>query len=325
MKIAAFIIGSLYAQEAYDYSNDDSIARTDYADEYYFYEYIDELGNKKKKKKNKNNKYNNNNYNNNNYNNNNYATDNYSSDPYNYNTGWNTGYAASYGKANTGDGKGVNSDPTIGNGRFCFNCKATIKKKYNAGTGAFEGYTDPYEACFDGGNDQYGYIEKCIGEEYYCDWEERRHKGVVVAVSGGCKAPEACLRLMIQNFNWKVAVYADPQLEGDQCKSGSQLSDGKYGNSVCRWCCDALTATLDRYNPEHAALCNHQKFPGSPAHDYLNNGQGANFAWSTPTNLFNGLNTNGKYHSLFMVHRQYALGEGVTTLAEADMTRGSYP
>merc|ERR1712037_219747 len=239
-KLAAFIIGSLYAQEAYDYSNDDSIARTDYADEYYFYEYIDELGNKKKKKKNKKNKYNNNN---------------------NYNTGWNTGYAASYGKANSGEGKGVNSDPTIGNGRFCFNCKATIKKNYD-GSGNFVGYIDPYVACFDSSNDQYGYIEKCIGEEYYCDWEERRHKGVVVAVSGGCKAPEACLRLMIQNFNWKVAVYEDPQLKGDQCKSGT-FSQNRYDDSVCRWCCDALTATLDRYNPVNAALLTTRN---SPAH-----------------------------------------------------------
>jgi len=313
MKLAAFIIGSLYAQEAYDYSNADSIARTDYADEYYFYEYIDELGNKKKKKKkNKKNKYNNNN---------NYNTNNYGSDPYNYNTGWNTGYAASYGKANSGEGKGVNSDPTIGNGRFCFNCKATIKKNYD-GSGNFVGYIDPYVACFDSGNDQYGYIEKCIGEEYYCDWEERRHKGVVVAVSGGCKAPEACLRLMIQNFNWKVAVYEDPQLKGDQCKSGT-FSQNRYDDSVCRWCCDALTATLDRYNPVNAALCNHEEFAGSPAHDYKNNGQGDTFEWATATNLFNGLNTDGKYHSLFMVHRQYALGQGVATLSESDMVRGS--
>lgn len=321
MKLAAFIIGSLYAQEAYDYSNDDSIARTDYADEYYFYEYIDELGNKKKKKKNKKNK--NNNYNNNNYNNDNYNNDNYAADPYNYNTGWNTGYAASYGKANAGEGKGVNSDPTIGNGRFCFNCKATIKKNYD-GSGNFLGYIDPYVACFDSTNDQYGYIEKCIGEEYYCDWEERRHKGVVVAVSGGCKAPEACLRLMIQNFNWKVAVYEDPQLRGDQCKSGT-FGYNRYEDSVCRWCCDALTDTLDRYNPLATALCNHEEFAGSPAHDYKNNGQGDTFEWATPTNLFNGLNTDGKYHSLFMVHRQYALGEGETDLSETDMVRGTMP
>lgn len=319
MKLAAFIIGSLYAQEAYDYSNDDSIARTDYADEYYFYEYIDELGNKKKKKKNKKNK--NNNYNNNNYNNN-YNNDNYAADPYNYNTGWNTGYAASYGKANSGEGKGINSDPTIGNGRFCFNCKATIKKNYV--NGVFQGYIDPYVACFDDTNDQYGYIEKCIGEEYYCDWEERRHKGVVVAVSGGCKAPEACLRLMIQNFNWKVAVYENPELRGDQCKSGN-FGYNRYEDSVCRWCCDALTDTLDRYNPVAEALCNHEKFAGSPAHDYKNNGQGDTFEWATTTNLFNGLNTDGKYHSLFMVHRQYALGEGVTDLSETDMVRGTMP
>merc|ERR1712035_98984 len=105
-----------------------------------------------------------------------------------------TGYAANYGaKVSDGSGKGVTSD-VVGNGRFCWNCKTTIKMKYDS-DGVWTGYEDAYDSCFDD-----GYIEKCVGEEYYCDWEERRHKGVVVGVAGGCKAPEACLRGMIQNF-----------------------------------------------------------------------------------------------------------------------------
>jgi hypothetical protein len=80
---------------------------------------------------------------------------------------YNEAQAAWSNQVNTPDpyfgyGKGYEFDQDlVGNGRFCWNCFSRTGYGQSA-----------YENCFD---DVYGgYMETCVGEEYYCEWEERR-------------------------------------------------------------------------------------------------------------------------------------------------------
>ena len=58
----------------------------------------------------------------------------------------------------------------IGNGRFCWNCFARLH--YDPDTYQTSA---AYDNCFEGGKHA-GFMEMCVGEEYFCSWEERRYK-----------------------------------------------------------------------------------------------------------------------------------------------------
>jgi hypothetical protein len=168
-----------------------------------------------------------------------------------------------------------------------------------------------------------GHIEMCVGEEYYCSWEERRYKGVITAVSGGCKSAQSCLRQMTENFRWGVYTPSHPMLRGNLCKAGNLGNETE--NSVCAWCCDAYTSNMNRFHPEVSQLCNHMEYTNgpqvSPAHEYDSTGDTNNFVWNfphdtadpdnVPNDLFNGLYKDGHYHGLFRIHDQYPLGGGI--------------
>lgn len=215
--------------------------------------------------------------------------------------------------AHFGFGKGFQFDQDlIGNGRFCWNCYARLHHDSDTGT-----TTTAYDNCFGGIHD--GFMEMCVGEEYYCSWEERRYKGVIVAVSGGCKSAHSCLRQMTENFRWKVYSSGSPTLTGNLCKSGNFGDETQ--NSVCAWCCDGLPSNMNRFAPATAMLCNHKDFVVgplvSPAHEYFDSGDTDVFVWNKghgadiandPNRLFNGLYEAGQYHGLFRIHDQYPLG-----------------
>jgi len=201
----------------------------------------------------------------------------------------------------------------IGNGRFCWNCFARLH--YDPDTYQTSA---AYDNCFEGGKHA-GFMEMCVGEEYFCSWEERRYKGVIVAVKGGCKAAQACLVSMTHNYKYYVYNPTNPTLTGDQCRAGN-LGDNTQ-NSVCHWCCDAMPSNLDRFKPTNSMLCNHKDFdlngsPISPAHYYDSNANTDGFVWATDTSteeLFAGLYAAGKYHGLFRIHDQKpfrAVGDG---------------
>jgi len=226
-------------------------------------------------------------------------------------------------------GKGYSFDlDLIGNGRFCWNCYARLHYDHHTGT-----TTTAYDNCFGGIHD--GFMEMCVGEEYYCSWEERRYKGVIVAVSGGCKSAHSCLRQMTENFRWTVYTAGSPQLTGNLCKSGN-FGDETL-NSVCAWCCDGMPSNLDRYHPANEMLCNHKDFTHgpavSPAHEYFSHGDTDGFVWNKAhgdlslnehNDLFNGLYQNGQYHGLFRIHDHYPLGGGIHGPASSDKLR-SHP
>merc|ERR1719361_1894393 len=226
--------------------------------------------------------------------------------------------------AHFGYGKGFQFDQdSIGNGRFCWNCYARLN--VNTDTGVT---TTAYDNCFGGLHD--GFMEMCIGEEYYCSWEERRYQGVIVAVSGGCKSAQSCLRQMTENFRWGVYNPGAPMLRGNLCRSGNFGDETQ--NSVCAWCCDGYPSNLNRFNPETTQLCNHKDFAngGSPAHDYFSNGNTNNFVWNKghgndpaadPNDLFNGLYKDGQFHGLFRIHDQYPLGGGISGPANTHQVR----
>ena len=190
--------------------------------------------------------------------------------------------------------------------------------------------TTAYDNCFGGLHD--GFIEMCIGEEYYCSWEERRYKGVIVAVSGGCKSAHSCLRQMTENFRWGVYTPGTPVLRANLCRSGNFGDETE--NSVCAWCCDGYPSNLNRFNPGTDHLCNHKDFTHggvvNPAHTYFNNGDTDNFVWNKghgvdivndPNDLFNGLYQDGGYHGLFRIHDQGRLGQWGNGPAPAQMLR----
>lgn len=230
--------------------------------------------------------------------------------------------------AHFGYGKGFQFDQDlIGNGRFCWNCYARLH--YNADTMTT---TAAYDNCFNGGLHE-GFMEMCIGEEYYCSWEERRYKGVIVAVSGGCKSAQSCLRQMTENFRWGVYSPGSPMLRGNLCKSGNFGDETQ--NSVCAWCCDGYPSNLNRFEPAVDQLCNHKDFtngPGvPPAHVYFDQGDTNNFVWNqghgvdetaNPNDLFNGLYKDGQYHGLFRIHDQYPLGGGISGPPANNQVRG---
>lgn len=274
--------------------------------------YYDENG--RKKKKNKGNK--------NNNGGNMYGSNN---GGYDSNYGYvnnNNGYGSNYGSqaawadaydtgSNFGYGKGYEMDINmIGNGRYCWNCFARLHRDpvtYQV--------TTAYDNCFGGIND--GFMEMCVGEEYYCSWEERRYKGVIMAVQGGCKSAHSCLRQMTENFRWSIYEPGYPKMVGNLCKAGN-FGDETL-NSVCAWCCDAMPSNLDRYNPDTTMLCNHKDFTlvNNPAYEYFTNGDTNNFVWNekhgesgAKNDIFNGLYQDGQFHGLFRIHDQYPLGAG---------------
>jgi hypothetical protein len=221
---------------AYDYSN--------YADygEYYY----DALGNKKKKNKKK---------------------QNHHHKPSKHHTHTQSSHAAHGSQAawsnhvatqgaHFGFGKGFQFDQDLlGNGRFCWNCYARIHHDHDT-----HQTTTAYDNCFGGLMD--GHIEMCVGEEYYCSWEERRYKGVITAVSGGCKSAQSCLRQMTENFRWGVYTPGHPMLRSNLCKAGNLGNETE--NSVCAWCCDAYTSNMNRFHPEVSQLCNHMEYTNGP-------------------------------------------------------------
>jgi len=193
----------------------------------------------------------------------------------------------------------------IGNGRFCWNCFARLH--YDPDTYQTSA---AYDNCFEGGEHE-GFMEMCVGEEYFCSWEERRYKGVIVAVKGGCKSAQACLVSMTHNYKYYVYNPANPVLTGDQCRAGNLGNNTQ--NSVCHWCCDAMPSNLNRFAPDNTMLCNHENFsltgsPTSPAYQYKTESDGTDsFVWATDTStsdLFAGLYAEGKYHGLFRIHDQ---------------------
>ena len=215
--------------------------------------------------------------------------------------------------AHFGYGKAYEFDQDlVGNGRFCLNCYSRTD------------HQSAYENCFGGVNS--GYMEMCVGEEYYCAWEERRGEhGHLEAVAGGCKSAHSCLRQMTENFRWTVKDPKDPKLSANLCTSGNFGDQTKP--SVCAWCCDGMPNNLDRFAPEVTHLCNHKAFVNGPAespayhHDF--NGNTDNFVWNTVTvdgtsgyitgiNLFNYLYQDGQFHGLFRIHDNYALGASPT-------------
>jgi hypothetical protein len=295
----------------------EDIARLSYGADYDYY--YDAEGRKKKKNKGNKNTYPSNNYggsnnhygSNNNYGSNaNYGGSNYGG--YDSQASW---YDDSY--SNFGyDSKGSHYDMQLmGNGRFCWNCYARLH--YDPETYVT---STAYDNCFAGGVHE-GFMEMCVGEEYYCMWEERRYKGLIVSVSGGCKSAHSCLRQMTENFRWEVYDPAYPEAVGQTCKSGN-FGDETL-NSVCWWCCDAMPSNLDRYNPDNTMLCNHKDFNHgsnpSPAYTYFTDGDTNAFVWNYPhgdlsngevNDLFNGLYKDGHFHGLFRIHDQYPLGVG---------------
>lgn len=304
MKISIVLTASVFAQENSDDANNDAIlARMNdyglYGSDEYFY---DVLGNKKKKnKKHPNNEHH-------------HHSQSYHGSHKQSSHGAHSSQAAWSDAVNTqgahfGFGKGFQYDQDlIGNGRFCWNCFARIN--YNAETGVT---TTAYDNCFGGLND--GFIEMCVGEEYYCNWEERRHKGVIIAVQGGCKSAHSCLRQMTENYRWKVYTSGAPRMAANLCTSGNFGDETQ--NSVCAWCCDGMPGNLDRFNPATTALCNHKDFNLSgaataPAYEYYKEGDTNNFDWNAVGDTFNGLYTDGSYHGLFRIHDQLPLGSGVS-------------
>jgi len=221
--------------------------------------------------------------------------------------------------AHFGFGKGFQFDQDlIGNGRFCWNCYARLHHDSDTGT-----TTTAYDNCFGGIHD--GFMEMCVGEEYFCQWEERRYKGVIIAVSGGCKSAHSCLRQMTENFRWRVFNSGAPTLSGNLCRSGNFGDETE--NSVCAWCCDGHPTNLNRFAPDSTMLCNHKDFTHgpalSPAHEYFANSDFTdNFVWNQghganpvddPNDLFNGLYKDGQFHGLFRIHDQYPLGHTALT------------
>lgn len=301
MKVSVVLLASVFAQENSEQDGNNIARMNDYGS-YGQYEYFyDVLGNKKKKHK----KQNEHHHHVNSYHGS-HKQQQSSSGAHSSQAAWSD--AVSSQGAHFGFGKGFQYDQDlIGNGRFCWNCFARLN--YDATSGVT---TTAYDNCFGGLHD--GFMEMCVGEEYYCNWEERRYKGTIVAVQGGCKSAHSCLRQMTENFRWKVYSSGAPTMAANLCKAGNFGDETQ--NSVCAWCCDAMPGNLDRFNPVSSMLCNHKDFnfsggTTSPAYEYYTNGDTNNFNWNTPGDIFNGLYQDGTYHGLFRIHDHLPLGSGI--------------
>lgn len=185
-------------------------------------------------------------------------------------------YGDYYGYA---DGKGDSLNPIAGppvlyppvNGLFCWMCDSLTD---HLGSAYFHCMMDGWDTNL--ANTAQHRVQACKGEERVCMWEERRRRGAVYSVCGGCKQPDACIHQWNQNWRWFIAKGAGfmdgtvDYVDGDcmgSTNGGTTITwpagpalDGMREESVCRWCCKA-TNNADPVG----GLCNAYT-AGSPLH-----------------------------------------------------------